>query len=166
MSYRRKSGDVLAVTGRDWIDKGIEWISHSKYSHVAIFISEDKLFEAQGGRTLGECDLSYYLDSDSVARLEVWSDPTLTDSEREEIVKFAKSMNGIPYDHTVIPLEIAHFELGVKLDWYKSGKLDCSEFVNACGEHVGKHWANVSHPAPCEDIEGGKLELMEVLKGE
>ena len=159
-----QAGDILFVTGDTLVDLGIEFVSHGDVSHVAIFIGEDKLFEAQGGRTLGECDLSFYLNDDKVTRLEVWQDTTLTDEERGQIVEFAKSMTGVPYDYTVIPLEVLHFELGVKLDWYRNHKLDCSEFVNACGEKVGRKWSKVTHPAPSELKNGGVLKRKLILK--
>ena len=165
MGNKIQAGDVLFVWGDGWIEKGIEFITHGA-CHVAVFVSENKLYEAQGGRALGECDLSFYLENPKIKRLEVWTDPTWTDEERTKVPDVAEQFKGIAYDYPVILAEIPHFEFGMNIDWYNNhGKLDCSEFAEAFAEKFGKHWSKLIHPAPVDEEKGGVLVRKLVLKG-
>jgi hypothetical protein len=159
-----EAGDLLFVWSDGWIGEEIEHITHGS-SHVAVFVSEDKLYEAQGGRTLGECDLSFYLNNEEISRLEVWTDPTWTDGERSKVPDVAKKYEGTEYNYEVIGLEFAHFELGLNIDWYSSkGKLDCSEYAKVMGLEFGKVWSKEVHPAPVDLMNGGGLVKKLVLK--
>lgn len=153
-------GDLLFVWGHGLIAGAIEHITHGP-SHVALFIDENTICEAQGGRLVGEQDLSFYLDSG--ARLEVWSDPTLTDLERTRMVAYAKQMYGTHYDYWLILLEALHFETGMKIDWYKNNQhLICSLFGYIVAKRVGHIWSQDPNPAPVDLLNGGVL----VKKGE
>jgi uncharacterized protein YycO len=144
-----KPGDLLFVWGNGWIPDAIEFVTKGP-SHVALFVDSDTVAESQGGRDIGEQSLSYYTSGD-VERLEIWRDETLTDDERAEMVRYAKSMYGQPYDYALIPLEFAHFVAGVNIDWYHetNGHI-CSTYVCEVAEHVGHRWAYSKNPAPVD----------------
>lgn len=149
-----KPGDVLFVWGNGLIADTIEFITHGP-SHVTLFIGEDLVCEAQGGRSIGERPLSFYTES---ARVEIWRDITLTDGERAEMVRYAKTLYGAPYDYALIPLELAHFELGFGLMWYHETKQRiCSTYVNDVAAHIGRKWTQVTNPAPVDILNGGVL---------
>jgi hypothetical protein len=158
-----KPGDVLFVWGDGLISDIIEWVTDGP-AHVALFIDEHTVAEAQGGRSIGERPLSYYLEN--AERLEVWRDETLTDAERAEMIRYARTLYGSPYDYALIPLEFAHFELGVDIGWYHEnrGRI-CSTYVCECAAHVGRKWANTPNPAPVDDMKGGKLARVYIWEG-
>lgn len=164
MENKIQAGDLLFVWDKNLIGEGIEWVTHGA-AHVAVFVGEDKLYEAQGGRTLGGCDLSFYQSDDKVARLEVWTDPTWTNEQRAMVLDVAKKYENTPYDYKVIGWELLHFELGVDIDFYDNkDTLDCSEFANALGLEFGKKWADMKHPAPADLLNGGVLVKKIILK--
>jgi hypothetical protein len=151
-----KPGDVLFVWGRGIVADLIEDITNGP-SHVALFLNENTLIEAQGGRLVGECSLSFYLDGKT--RCEVWGDPELTDEQRQQMIENASTLYGTPYDYLLIPAEFLHFEIGLKLNWFHEHKhLICSSFVDSCGQSVGKLWTTIPNPAPVDLMRGGVLQ--------
>lgn len=151
-----KPGDVLFVWGNTFIDKEIEAVTHGP-SHCALFVNATTVEEAQGGRTVGECDLSFYLRGD--ARLEVWTDETLTDVERAEMVQFAHTLYGERYDYVLIPLEFMHWEFGLPLGWYHNDdEMICSGDVDKVAQHVGRRWTDEPNPSPADLWRGGALK--------
>lgn len=156
-----KPGDVLFVWGESFIDDCIELVTHGP-SHCALFINNKTLAEAQGGRTIGEAQLSDYLATGD--RLEVWRDESLTDEEREKMIAYAKSQYGMQYDYTAIAVEFARYELHMPISLYHEGKRRiCSSYVYDCAKAVSKIWALGSVPAPEGLIDGGKLKRECVL---
>lgn len=149
-------GDVLFVWGRGIIPEFIEKVTDGP-SHVALFIDQNRVIEAQGGKLVGEQDLSFYLGSD--ARMEVWTDPGLTDEQRKRMVYIAYSLYGTPYDYYLIPLEFFRFEFGLKLKWYEENHhLVCSTFVNNAATGAGAKWTDIPNPAPVDLLKGGVLQ--------
>ncbi len=153
-----KSGDLLFVWGSSLMNKGIEFVTHGS-SHVAMFINSHTLCEAQGGRGVGESNLSAYTNSGDY--LEIWRDNTLAEEELNKMIQFAKSQYGKKYDYILIPLEFFHYEFGLPLDWYKEhGKYICSTYINAIGNSVGRKWSKVMNPAPKDDENEDQLQKL------
>lgn len=151
-----KPGDVLFVRGSGFIPEIIEYVTHGP-SHAAMFVDTNRLEEAQGGRPLGEIDLSFYLDGKT--KLEVWEDDSLTDSERAKMVSFAHTLYGEKYDYMLIPLEFLHFECGLPLGWYHHPNSDiCSTDIYDVAAHVGHIWSKVPNPAPVDLLHGEILK--------
>lgn len=148
--------DLLLIWAHGVIPELIENVTHGP-SHVAMFVNAERLEEAQGGRSIGECALSLYLQSG--ARLEVWGDPSLTDAERAEMVRFAHTLYGKRYDYALIPLELLHFECGLPLGWYHNDDaFICSGDIDTVARHVGHIWSKTANPAPVDFIQGGVLQ--------
>jgi hypothetical protein len=148
-----KPGDILFVWGTSFVDRGIELVTHGP-SHVAMFVNENTVCEAQGGRTVGETALSFY-DSDTI---EVWRDMTLTDDDRQSMLTFAKQLYGTPYDYALLPLAGLSAEFGISDAWYhENGRFICSTFVANVAEHVGRHWARGVNPVPVDLQTSGEL---------
>jgi hypothetical protein len=156
-------GDLLFVGGRGILKRLIEWITHSQYFHVAIFINDHEVIEAQGGRKSGKTPLSYYLNSKD--KLIIYRDKTLTNSERKKIVSYAINHQGIEYNYISILAELVRYELGVSLDDYDEGKKRiCSSFVNECGFAGGRVWSLQKVPSPQDLITSKKLTRIGKLK--
>lgn len=148
--------DVLFVWSKGFISEAIECVTHGP-SHCAMFVSGKIVEEAQGGRKVGECDLSFY--TSSTDRLEVWGDPELTDTQRRDMVEFAHTLYGKRYDYKLIPLELLHFELGLSLGWYHDPDEEiCSVNINTIALRQGRKWSKVSNPAPVDLLKGGVLK--------
>jgi hypothetical protein len=149
-------GDVLFVWKHSLLSDLIEAITNGP-SHVGIFKDENTIIDAQGGRLVGECSLSFYLDGKT--RCEVWTDPELTEGQRQQMIEYAKTLYGVPYDYMLIPLELLHYEAGVKIDWFKeTHHFICSSLVYDLAAHVGLKWADSAVCAPEGLIDFSKLQ--------
>jgi hypothetical protein len=157
-------GDLLFVSGKGIIKSLIEWITHSKYYHVAVFCDEGKtLMEAQGGRKSGTTPLSDYLNTKD--KLVIYRDNTLTSTEREKIVTYALENQGLEYDYIGILAELFRYEMHISLDDYNEGKKRiCSSFVRDCGLAAGRLWSLEKVPSPQDLIAGKKLKRIGKLK--
>jgi hypothetical protein len=158
-----KPGDVLFVWGKGIVPDIIEAVTHGP-SHVAIFVYDTTLYEAQGGREIGDCPLTDYTLGDC-ERLEVWGDPDMTDEQRQKMVEYAKSLKGTPYDYVLIPLELLRVETGIPIGWYHENKHRiCSSYVYDSATHAGRQWADDPLCTP-EGLRGfGVLQRKVVLK--
>jgi hypothetical protein len=152
-----KTGDVLFVWGNGPIDNAIEFVTHGP-SHVAFFIDNQTVAEAQAGRTTGTSLTTDYLKEHD-KQLEVWRDETLTEEERVKMVAYAKRHFGIHYDYLAILVELAHFELDLPINSFHEGKRRiCSSYVNDIAKSVGRNWSSVPYaPAPVDLINSKKL---------
>lgn len=156
-------GDVLFLWGDGIIKSSIELITHGGAYHCAIFVDNETLVEAQGMMKSSTSPLSDYLNSND--KLEVWRDTTLTEHEREQIVKYALNHLGTEYDYLAILAELMRYEFGIALDDYNEGKRRiCSSFVNDCAKSVKKDWSNVHIPSPADLLNSGKLKRIGKLK--
>jgi hypothetical protein len=156
------SGDLLFVWGHGIFDIAIDKVTHGA-SHVAMFLDENTLCEAQVFREIGEVKLDHYLKK--ADRLEVWTDETLTNEERDKMIEYAKSLYGNKYDYLLIPLELLHFEFDMNINWYKEhGHRICSTFCNDIAKHVNHIWTDQENPAPCDLMNYGKLKRKCILK--
>lgn len=151
-----KPVELLFVWGSGLIDDTIEAVTHGP-SHVAMFKDEITVIEAQAGRTVGEAALSFYLDRK--CRIEVWTDPELTDEQRQSMIEYAKKLYGIPYDYILIPLEFLHFKALLPLDWYKENHHRiCSSLIYNIADHAGRRWAYGPNCAPVDLMNFGTLQ--------
>jgi uncharacterized protein YycO len=156
-------GDLLFVGGKGIIKSLIEWITHSKYYHVAIFIDQETIAEFQGFRKSGISPLSDYLNNGD--KLVIYRDKTLTDLERKKITKYALHQSGRDYDYKGIFEELIRYEFGVNIDSYNEGnKRICSSFIRDCGMSIGRLWTLVKIPSPQDLIAGKKLKRIGKLK--
>lgn len=158
-----KSGDVLFVWGKSFIDEAIEFVTHGA-SHCALFLDNQFVAEAQGGRVIGTTLVSDYLNLDN--HLEIWRDEILTEQDRTNMVSYAKNQFGTQYDYLAIIAELARFELDISIDHFHEGKRRiCSSYVNDIAMSVGHNWSNATHtPAPIDLLNSGKLTRIGILK--
>jgi cell wall-associated NlpC family hydrolase len=157
-------GDVLFFSGKGIIKSLIEWVTHSKYYHCAIFINDHEVIETQGGRKSGKTPLSDFLNSND--KLTIYRDKSLSEDERKKIVSYALNHQGIEYDYLAILAELGRYEIGISLDDYNEGKRRiCSSFVNDCYEKgIGKELSKQKVPSPQDIVEGKVVRRIGVLK--
>jgi len=120
-----------------WVSLG-QWLNGdaSKYTHAFVVVDENYIIEAQpGGAVL--TPLADYLERTDV----VYSNFSLTQVERDRIVKRAQELEGVPYSFLDY-VAIALVRLGIKADRVvdrvvSSGHLICSQLVTEVYESAG-----------------------------
>jgi uncharacterized protein YycO len=114
-------GDLLLVRDVDFVSRSIEKITHSPYSHVAIFTGPNELVEAQGFKRVGYQDAGVYQGKADVFRCY----PS-TFNQREKVVESVKSHIGQHYDYLLLGVELVRYAFGVVLPWYEHDSVICS----------------------------------------
>jgi uncharacterized protein YycO len=115
------AGDLLLVRDTDFVSRSIEFVTHSPYSHVAIFTGPDELVEAQGFRKVGYQDLGKY-----EGKADVFSCDQLTDAQRARIVQSVKSHLGQHYDYLLLAIEFVRYVFGLMIPWREHNTVICS----------------------------------------
>jgi uncharacterized protein YycO len=127
-----RTADLLLVRGTGWMDKAIEIVSHSPYSHVAGVVKENELVESVGFQKTG------YEGIDTYARKsDLYTCDALTDQQRKDIVQFVISKIGTGYDYFLIAWEAGHFLLGINVPYRENGRYDCSTLWADAYKSVG-----------------------------
>lgn len=112
------------LRGRDPLSRAIEWITHSRYNHVAIYIGDGQVYEAERWHRANASPLSQYNGI-----YDVYTVPTLTDEQRAIIVQKAKSMSGIRYDYLDIARLFLRYVFGLNLAVDDPMRIICSELI-------------------------------------
>lgn len=139
-----RAADLILVRGDSFIDRGIELVSHSPYSHTAGIVRDGELIEAQFGRTTGYEPLDAYN-----GEYDVYTCDTLTDDQRTAIVRWVCREIGTPYDLAVIGYEFIHYLLHFDIPYHEQGKFDCSTLWSNAYKSVGVDLCpNVEYASP------------------
>lgn len=105
MTLELLPGDLILVRGTSTLAHAIESVEHSPYSHVAGYVGDGKLIEAQGFRRTGYIDASEYAGCADVYRF-VYPLPIKV---RNHIVELAKENVGGHYDYLLILWELSRY---------------------------------------------------------
>lgn len=149
-----KPADLLLIRGEGLISDAIKDITHSPYSHLAGLVKPNELLEAQGFRRTGYQGLDYYAGC-----ADIYTCDTLTDAEREQMVKHIQTYVGRRYSYLLIGWEFIRYTLGFMLMPDKSwDPIICSTLWAVEGyRHVGIDLCpGVRFPSPA-DIAESKL---------
>jgi hypothetical protein len=126
------TGDLIFVSGIDWISRAIRFVTKSKYSHVAIYIGNGKVMEAQGFRKVGFRELSYYSGRYDIVPLP----RSVTHEQLCAGMHWLMLQRGRPYSYWsdfVILLRC----IGIRLPWHEGIAIICSrlgrDFLFRCG---------------------------------
>jgi hypothetical protein len=114
-------GDLILVRGTNCIDKGIEGITHSPYSHAAGIVKENELIEAQGFRKTGYQGLDFYS-----GHADLYTCDALTDEQRHKIVDYVAAEVGSHYDYLLIVWEAIYHLFHWFLPYKEVNKRICS----------------------------------------
>jgi hypothetical protein len=104
--------DLVLVKGdsNNFIDREIDAITNSKYCHVAGVSLDGRLLETQGEAETRFQKIEAYKGSADVYRME-----SLTDEQREKVVKSVMEQLGNGYDYLAIAWEVARYKLHIQL---------------------------------------------------
>jgi uncharacterized protein YycO len=118
-----KPADLIFVRGDGLIDRIIESVTHSPYSHVAGVVKPNELVEAQGGRRTGYAALDFYAGAADIYTCDI-----MTDEQRKMAVEFVIREVGTRYAYGEIAWEFVHYVFHLDLPMKDSlSKFDCSQ---------------------------------------
>jgi len=116
-----RAGDLILVRGNDLLDRAIERVEHSPYSHVAGYVGDGLIIQAEGFRRTDYGALSFY------GGQGVFTCPGLTDEQRRRIVAYVEAQVGTHYDYLCLAWELARYALHLALPrWVERERFLCS----------------------------------------
>ena len=89
-----RPGDVLLVEGTQRFSRGIKYLTQSNWSHSALYLGEEKIFEADIEEGVRIVDLELYRDYHT----RICRPCHLRDEDLQTIIDFCKSRVGYTYD--------------------------------------------------------------------
>ncbi len=113
--------DLVFVRGTRWLDFPVKLVTQSQYTHVAGYVGDGNLIEAQGLRKTGYEPLTTYENA-----ADVYRDPHLNASQKQQIMEFIYKEIGGRYDYLLIGWEALKFIFGVVLPYAKNKARICS----------------------------------------
>lgn len=126
-------GDLIFVSGTDWISRAIRWVTKSKYSHVAVYVGDGKVIEAQGFRTVGFQDLFFYSGHYDIMTLP----RTVDYDELRSGIHWLLIQRGRRYSYWSDFVILLRCLFGIKLSWHEGANIICSrlarDFLFHCG---------------------------------
>lgn len=134
-----KPGDLVFVSGTDWISYIIRWVTKSKYSHMAIYIGGGEVIEAQAFRKVGKRELSYY-----AGKYDVVSVP-MTEKQRLHGLIWVLRQQGRPYSYWSDFIILMRRLFGIVIPWREDKNIMCSRLARDFLFHCGL-------PIPDEDM--------------
>lgn len=136
-----QQGDLIFVRGHltsvidDAIKFGESLMSKRSmtacYSHVAVFVGNDQVAEAQGGRKSGLAPLATYTGDYAVGSM------SMTPEQRQKFVTILRQEFGLPYDWKGILYLALHILFGYSKPHIEHRSRYCSKFVEWGLKQVG-----------------------------
>ncbi len=153
IDFAIKSADLILVRGAGLVDRAIEKISNSQYSHCTGLVKLNELIEAQAFRKTGYQGLDFYQGSS-----DVFTCDSLTDEQRQQIVAYVVNEVGSKYDYLLIPLELGHFVFHVDLPYSEGLRHDCSTLWSDAYKSAGVDLCpGIEFPSPGNIGDSGLL---------
>ena len=145
-----KIGDLLAVRGKGLISEAIEDICKSPYSHIAGYVGNNQLIEAEGFRRTGYAPVSKYAGIADVYRCD-----TATPEQLRQMRQLAIWSIGGHYDYVLLGIELMRYATGVILPYREPPNLRiCSVLWTGIYRDVGLNlWPKIRYPTP-SDVPG------------
>jgi uncharacterized protein YycO len=115
------AGDLIFAKGTGWESYAIEKFMHSPYSHVAGVVNNKQVIEAMNFKKTGYQSIAYYAGYSDVYRCD-----SLSDSQRQQIMKYATDNVGSRYDYLLVLWEILRYALQKAIPYFKTKRVICS----------------------------------------
>lgn len=121
--------DLIFVRGTSWLDRIIERVTKSKYSHVSVYAGNGQVIEAQVFRPVRSLGL-YYANCD-VYRV------SLTDYQKQRMLAYLQAHIGEQYDYLEIFFLFIRYLFGFKFPYRETRRVICSTLVRDALEYAG-----------------------------
>lgn len=118
-------GDLILVKGTGLISKAIEDIEHSQYSHVAIYVGNNQLIEAEGFEKTGYVSIDKYK-----GQADVYKHVYLTEFDKRNLLKYLKEQVGTKYDYLLLLWEFLRYVKHIALPYKEYHSHICSTLAN------------------------------------
>lgn len=119
-------GDVIFVKLKGPIADLVSDVEHSPYNHVAMYVGDGNIIEANGFIRTRVIPLSVY-----DGEYEVYRIPNLPEYQKRKIVDYALSKVGTHYDYLKILGLFIRFELFKRFrGWAERNHFICSELID------------------------------------
>ena len=150
-----KIGDVVAYHNPNGIvSSAIASLTHSKYSHTAIYIGNDQICEGDGYTGhVRYCNISDYKN-----HLYIYTLDLLTNEQRLGIASYMESKVGLKYDRLLLLWLFIKYTLHIRLPYKNDSKVICSEICNDAYKSVDARLCKKRFPIPDDII--GKLRFV------
>jgi cell wall-associated NlpC family hydrolase len=128
-----RPGDLIFVEGRGLVATLIKWVTKSKYSHVAVYVGDGKVIEAQGFRRVGFQALSFYSGQYDIQPLP----RSVTHEGLCAGMHWLLLQRGRPYSYWDDFVILLRCLFGINLPWHEGVSIICSrlarDFCFQCG---------------------------------
>ena len=151
-----KTANILACKNNSFISKFIRFLTKSKFSHLAIIVSELEIVEADG--IVGH--IRYRNISDYKNYADVYSCDNLNDEQINKICEYVKSKVGQKYDYYLLFILFVKQVFGVKIRIRDSDSDVCSELVNDAYKSVGIELSKKRFPIPDDVVGSERLRMV------
>jgi uncharacterized protein YycO len=142
-----QTGDIIFVGGNQLIDEIIRFFDHGDYNHVAMFVSDTEILEAQYNTKVHVVDNFY----DGPDYKTIIIPMNLTDEQKEKLGKLKDKYIGEGYDYGDIFIKFLRLEFGINLERFENPKEQiCSELVGRLLVGLGLADKSVIDMAPNE----------------
>jgi len=140
-----KIGDVVAYKGTNLVSKAIINITNSSYSHVAIYMGNNIICEADGYTGHVRCrDILEYKN-----HLDIYILESLTDEQRQKICDYVISKIGNKYSYFLTLWLGIKYIFGILLPFIDTKTSEnCSELVNLAYGSIGLRLCADKWPTP------------------
>jgi uncharacterized protein YycO len=147
-----KPADLIFVRGHDIVSRAIEDITDCPYSHVAGYVKDNELIEAQWYRKVGYQTLDHY---DGL--YDVYTCDQLTDTQRKLIIEYATKRIGTRYDYLLIAWEALRYLAHITLPYHNDYRVICSTLWSDAYRYAGIDLCpGIRYPTPA-DLAQSKL---------
>jgi uncharacterized protein YycO len=142
-----QTGDIIFVGGNDLIDEIIRFFDHGDYNHVAMFVSDTEILEAQYNTKVHVVDNFY----DGPDYKTIVIPMNLDDEQKGKLEKLKDQYIGEGYDYGDIFIKFLRLEFGINLERFENpNEQICSELVGRLLVGLGLADESVVDMAPNE----------------
>lgn len=151
--------DLIFVRGTRWLDFPVKLVTQSQYTHVAGYVGDGLLIEAQGLRSTGHAPLSQYEDAADVFRVQ-----RLTRDQTLRIVAHVTKEIGGEYDYLLLGWEAVRLVFGILLPYVRNKRRICSTLWADAYKSAGVNLCpDVSYPTPSDLVRSPHLRKIGAL---
>ncbi|MHB1654105.1 MAG: hypothetical protein ACYCVD_16765 [Desulfitobacteriaceae bacterium] len=139
-----RPGDIVLLSGSGWIDRTINRITQSIYSHAAGVIKPYEVIDILPFKKAGYKKLNQY-----TGRVDIFTCDLLTDTQRNIIIEYVNKKVGVSYDYFLLFWQASRYLLHWIWNYKKSRRIICSTlWAEAYREVEVELCPGIKYPSP------------------